>query len=47
VHALGAAGFLIDDMEEPAPPEGFVAAAWGFPEAAAFPRVLLIRAHRA
>jgi SAM-dependent methyltransferase len=46
-HALGAAGFLIEDMEEPPPPEGFVAAAWGFPEAAAFPRVLLIRARRA
>ena len=46
VRALGAAGLLIEDLEEPPPPAGFVADAWGFPEALTIPRVLLIRARR-
>ncbi len=46
VHAMGKAGLLIDDMEEPAPPEQFLADTWGYAEAAAIPRVLLLRARR-
>ena len=46
VHAMGRAGLLIDDMEEPSPPAQFLADTWGFPEAATIPRVLLIRARR-
>ncbi len=46
VHALGHAGLLIEDMEEPAPPPALLAAEWDFPEAATIPRVLLIRARR-
>ncbi len=46
VHAMGAAGLLIDDMEEPAPPAQFLAETWGFAEAATIPRVLLVRATR-
>ena len=44
VHALGAAGLLIDDMSEPSPPHRLIADAWGFAEAATIPRVLLVRA---
>lgn len=46
VHAMGAAGLLIDDMEEPPPPPGFLDAIGDFPEAATIPRVLLLRARR-
>jgi len=46
VHAMGEAGLLIDDMEEPSPPEQFAADTWGYPEAATIPRVLLLRATR-
>jgi SAM-dependent methyltransferase len=46
VHAMGAAGLLIDDMEEPSPPARFLADTWGYPEAETIPRVLLIRARR-
>jgi SAM-dependent methyltransferase len=46
VHALGAAGLLVDDMEEPAPPEQLVADEWGYDEAFTIPRVLLLRARR-
>ena len=44
VHAMGQAGLLIDDMEEPAPPAALLGAAWDFPEASSIPRVLLVRA---
>ncbi len=47
IHAMGAAGLLIDDMEEPAPPARLVAETWGFVEAATIPRVMLISARRA
>ena len=43
---MGAAGLLIDDMEEPSPPARFLADTWGYPEAGTIPRVLLIRARR-
>ncbi len=46
VHALGRAGLVIDDMEEPSPPPALLAKFWDFPEAASIPRVMLIRAHR-
>ena len=46
VHALGAAGLLIEDMEEPSPPPQFLAETWGYAEAASIPRILLLRARR-
>ena len=46
VHAMGEAGLLIDDMEEPPPPASLLAEAWPFAEAATIPRVLLLRARR-
>jgi SAM-dependent methyltransferase len=46
VHAMGEAGLLIDDMEEPSPPAQFLADTWGYAEAATIPRVLLLRARR-
>jgi SAM-dependent methyltransferase len=46
VHALGAAGLLVEDMEEPAPPAPLVAATWDYPEAFTIPRVLVLRARR-
>jgi SAM-dependent methyltransferase len=46
VHAMGAAGLLIEDMVEEAPPTSLVAEHWGFPEAASIPRVLLVQAVR-
>ncbi|MET0325271.1 MAG: class I SAM-dependent methyltransferase [Ilumatobacteraceae bacterium] len=47
VHALGAAGLVVDDMEEPPPPPRLLADAWPFPEAASIPRLLLVAARRA
>jgi SAM-dependent methyltransferase len=44
VHVMGEAGLLIDDMDEPAPPPGFLAEAWEYYEAASIPRLLLLRA---
>jgi SAM-dependent methyltransferase len=46
VPAMGQAGLLIDDMEEPSPPEKFLAETWGYAEAATIPRILLLRASR-
>jgi SAM-dependent methyltransferase len=46
VHAMGRAGLLVDDMVEDAPPAGVIAEAWGFPEAATIPRVMLISSRR-
>ena len=44
VHAMGAAGLMIDDMEEPAPAPQLLADLWDYAEAGAIPRVLLVRA---
>ncbi len=44
VHAMGAAGLMVDDMEEPAPPAQFLADTWGYANADTIPRVLLLRA---
>jgi SAM-dependent methyltransferase len=46
VHAMGAAGLLIEDMVEEAPPASLVEELWDFPDAATIPRVLLLRAVR-
>ena len=46
VHAMGAAGLLIEDMEEPAPPAPMLADVWPFAEASTIPRLLLVRARR-
>ena len=46
VHAMGNAGMLIDDMEEPPPPASMLEGVWDFPEASTIPRILLIRARR-
>jgi SAM-dependent methyltransferase len=47
VHVMGAVGLPIEDMEEPAPPPGFLAGAWEYREAATIPRLLVLRARRA
>jgi len=46
VHMMGEVGLLIDDMDEPAPPPGFLARAAEYPAAASIPRLMLIRARR-
>ncbi len=46
VHVMGEHGLLVDDMEEPAPPPGFLAEAWEYGEAASIPRLMAIRARR-
>ena len=46
VQVMGEVGLLIDSMDEPPPPPGFLAAAWEYEEASTIPRLLLIRARR-
>jgi SAM-dependent methyltransferase len=46
VHVMGQVGLLIDDMEEPAPPPGFLAVADEYEAAASIPRLMLIHARR-
>jgi ubiquinone/menaquinone biosynthesis C-methylase UbiE len=46
VNAMAAAGLYLTRMEEPAPPEGFLARADEYREAAAFPRLLMLRAEK-
>ena len=46
VHAMGAAGLLIEDMVELPPPPSLATELWDFAEAATIPRVLLLRAVR-
>jgi ubiquinone/menaquinone biosynthesis C-methylase UbiE len=46
VHAMGQAGLLIEDMEEPSPPDALLRDVWRFPEAPSIPRVLAVRARR-
>jgi SAM-dependent methyltransferase len=46
VHAMGNAGLLIEDMEEPPPPRRLLADTWDYAEAVTIPRVLLVRARR-
>ncbi|HXY92394.1 MAG TPA: class I SAM-dependent methyltransferase [Acidimicrobiia bacterium] len=46
VHLMGEVGLLIDDMDEPAPPPGFLARAAEYAAAASIPRLMVIRARR-
>jgi len=46
VNAMAAAGLLIERMEEPAPPEGFLARAAEYREAATIPRLLFLAARK-
>ena len=46
VNAMAAAGLLIERMEEPAPPPGFLARAEEYEAAATIPRLLFLRAHK-
>ena len=46
VHVMGALGLLIDDMEEPAPPPGFLSAAPEYSDAATIPRLMMVRARK-
>jgi SAM-dependent methyltransferase len=46
INALAAAGLYVTHMAEPAPPEGFLDRAAEYQEAAAFPRLLLLRAEK-
>ena len=43
VNAMARNGLLIERMEEPTPPEGFLAAAAEYRDAATIPRLLLMR----
>ena len=47
VNALAANGLLVERMEEPAPPSGFLARAEEYQEAATIPRLLYLRTRRA
>jgi SAM-dependent methyltransferase len=44
VHAMGQAGLLVEDMEEPPPPPELAEDEWKFPEASTIPRVLVVLA---
>ncbi|MGH9001093.1 MAG: class I SAM-dependent methyltransferase [Acidimicrobiia bacterium] len=46
VNAMAAAGLLIERMEEPAPPPGFLARAKEYAEAATIPRLLFLLARK-
>lgn len=46
VNAMADHGLLVEHMEEPAPPPGFIAKADEYREAATIPRLLLLRARR-
>jgi hypothetical protein len=43
---MGAVGLLIEDMDEPPPPPGFIAEAWEYGAASTIPRLMLLRARR-
>lgn len=47
VNAMSAAGLLIEELQEPPPTARFVAETWGYEEAAAIPRILVVRARLA
>jgi SAM-dependent methyltransferase len=46
VNAMAAAGLPVQHMDEPPPPTALIAALWGYPEAEAIPRLLVLRATR-
>jgi SAM-dependent methyltransferase len=47
VNAMAASGLLIERMDEPPPPPGFLALAAEYAEAASIPRLLYLRARKA
>lgn len=44
VNAMACVGLPVERMDEPAPPRALIDALWGYPEADAIPRLLLLRA---
>ena len=46
VNAMAAAGLYVTTMLEPPPPAGFLARADEYQQAAAFPRLLVVRAEK-
>ena len=46
INVMADRGLLVDHMEEPPPPPGFVAQAAEYAEAATIPRLLLLRARK-
>jgi SAM-dependent methyltransferase len=46
INVMAERGLLVERMEEPPPPPGFVAQAWEYAEAATIPRLLLLRARK-
>ena len=46
VQVMGEVGLLIEDMDEPPPPPGFLDEAWEYGEASTIPRLMLLRARR-
>jgi SAM-dependent methyltransferase len=46
VNAMAANGMLLEHMDEPPPPPGFVALAPEYPDAATIPRLLVLRARK-
>ena len=46
INVMADCGLLVERMEEPPPPAGFLAQAWEYAEAATIPRLLLLRARK-
>jgi SAM-dependent methyltransferase len=46
IHVMGQVGLLLEDMDEPPPPPGFLDEAWEYGEASTIPRLMLLRARR-
>ena len=46
VQVMGASGLLIEYMDEPPPPPGFLTEAWEYRAAGTIPRLMLVRARR-
>jgi hypothetical protein len=46
INVMADCGLLVERMEEPPPPPGFLAHAWEYAEAATIPRLLLLRARK-
>jgi SAM-dependent methyltransferase len=46
IHVMGQVGLLLEDMDEPAAPPGFLDEAWEYGDASTIPRLMLLRARR-
>ncbi len=46
IHVMGQVGLLLEDMDEPAPPPGFLDEAWEYGAASSIPRLMLLHARR-